>query len=161
MKTFKGRTAVITGGASGFGREFARIAQRLGMNIVIVDVQQDALDTAKGEIEASGGSVLAMKADVSKADQLQAVADATLKRFGVPSLVFNNAGVGGTGGLIWETTQRDWEWVLGVNVWGVVHGVRIFAPLMLEAAKKDASFEGHFVNTASMAGLLTDRKSVV
>ena len=155
MKTFKGRTAVITGGASGFGREFARIAQRLGMNIVIVDVQQDALDTAKGEIEASGGSVLAMKTDVSKADQLQAVADATLKRFGVPSLVFNNAGVGGTGGLIWETTQRDWEWVLGVNVWGVVHGVRIFAPLMLEAAKKDASFEGHFVNTASMAGLLT------
>ena len=93
MKTFKGRTAVITGGASGFGREFARIAQRLGMNIVIVDVQQDALDTTKGEIKASGGSVLAMKADVSNADQLQAVADTTLKRFGVPSLVFNNAGV--------------------------------------------------------------------
>ena len=155
MKTFKGRTAVITGGASGFGREFARIAQRLGMNIVIVDVQQDALDTAKGEIEASGGSVLAMKTDVSKADQLQAVADATLKRFGVPSLVFNNAGVGGTGGLVWEASPQDWEWLINVNLWGVIHGTRIFTPLMLDAAAKDASFEGHVINTASMAGLLT------
>ena len=86
---------------------------------------------------------------------MQALADATMQRFGAPSLVFNNAGVGGTGGLVWENTERDWEWVLGVNVWGVVHGVRIFTPLMLDAAKKDALFEGHFVNTASMAGLLT------
>ena len=155
MKTFKGRTAVITGGASGFGREFARIAQRLGMHIVIADVQQDALDKARGEIESSGGSVLAMKVDVSEADQIQALADATLKRFGVPSLLFNNAGVGGTGGLVWEASPQDWKWVIGVNIWGVVHGTRIFTPLMLEAAAKDASFEGHIVNTASMAGLLT------
>ena len=155
MKTFKGRTAVITGGASGFGREFARIAQRLGMHIVIADVQQDALDKARGEIEASGGSVLALKVDVSKTDQIQSLADATLKRFGVPSLVFNNAGVGGTGGLVWEASSQDWEWVIGVNVWGVVHGTRIFTPLMLEAAAQDASFEGHIINTASMAGLLT------
>ena len=155
MKTFKGRTAVITGGASGFGREFARIAQRLGMNIVIVDVQQDALDKAKSEIESSGGAVLAIKTDVSKAEQIQTVADATLKRFGVPSLVFNNAGVGGTGGLVWEASPQDWEWLINVNLWGVIHGVRIFTPLMLDAASKDASFEGHVVNTASMAGLLT------
>ena len=155
MKTFKGRTAVITGGASGFGREFARIAQRLGMNIVIVDVQQDALDKAKSEIESSGGAVLAIKTDVSKTEQIQAVADTTIKRFGVPSLVFNNAGVGGTGGLVWEASPQDWEWLINVNLWGVIHGVRIFTPLMLEAAAKDASFEGHFINTASMAGLLT------
>ena len=125
------------------------------MHIVIADVQQDALDKARGEIEASGGSVLALKVDVSKAEQIQALADATLKRFGVPSLVFNNAGVGGTGGLVWEASPQDWEWVIGVNVWGVVHGTRIFTPLMLEAAAQDASFEGHIVNTASMAGLLT------
>ena len=155
MKTFKGRTAVITGGASGFGREFARIAQRLGMNIVIVDVQQDALDKAKSEIESSGGAVLAIKTDVSKAEQIQTVADATLKRFGVPSLVFNNAGVGGTGGLVWEASPQDWEWLINVNLWGVIHGMRIFTPLMLDAASKDASFEGHVINTASMAGLLT------
>ncbi len=155
MKNFKGRTAVITGGASGFGREFARIAARLGMNVVIADVQQDALDATRAELEGQGASVLALKTDVSKAEAVQALADATVKRFGVPSLVFNNAGVGGTGGLLWENTQRDWEWVMGVNVWGVVHGVRIFTPLMLDAAAKDSGFEGHFVNTASMAGLLT------
>ena len=155
MKTFKGRTAVITGGGSGFGREFALIAQRLGMNVVLADVQQDALDKTRAELEALGAPVLALKVDVSRAAAVQALADATVERFGVPSLVFNNAGVGGTGGLVWENTARDWEWVLGVNVWGVVHGVRIFTPLMLEAAKKDASFEGHIVNTASMAGLLT------
>ena len=110
---------------------------------------------SRAELEALGAQVLAVKTDVSKAQAVQALADATLQRFGAPNLVFNNAGVGGTGGLVWENTARDWEWVLGVNVWGVVHGVRIFTPLMLEAAKKDASFEGHIVNTASMAGLLT------
>ena len=155
MKTFKGRTAVITGGASGFGREFALIAHRLGMNVVLADVQQDALDKTRAELEALGAKVLALKTDVSKAEAVQALADATLQHFGVPSLIFNNAGVGGTGGLVWENTARDWDWVLGVNVWGVVHGVRIFTPLMLAAAKKDPGFEAHIVNTASMAGLLT------
>ncbi len=155
MKTFKGRTAVITGGASGFGREFALIAHRLGMNVVIADVQQDALDKTRAELEALGAEVLALKTDVSKAEAVQVLADATMQRFGTPSLVFNNAGVGGTGGLVWESTARDWEWVLGVNVWGVVHGVRIFTPLMLAAAKQDPGFEAHIVNTASMAGLLT------
>ena len=155
MKIFKSRTAVITGGASGFGREFALIAHRLGMNVVIADVQPDALDKTRAELEALGAQVLAQKTDVSKAESVQALADATMKRFGTPSLVFNNAGVGGTGGLVWENTLRDWEWVLGVNVWGVVHGVRIFTPLMLDAARKDPGFEAHIVNTASMAGLLT------
>ena len=155
MKNFKGRTAVITGAASGFGREFARIGQRLGMNLVLADVQQDALDRARIELEAQGAQVLAVRVDVSKAAEIESLADATLKRFGVPSLVFNNAGVGGTGGLLWENSVRDWEWVIGVNLWGVIHGARVFMPLMLEAAKKDPGFEGHMVNTASMAGLLT------
>ena len=155
MKNFKGRTAVITGAASGFGREFARIGQRLGMNLVLADVQHDALERARIELEAQGAQVLAVRVDVSKAAEIESLADATLKRFGVPSLVFNNAGVGGTGGLLWENSVRDWEWVIGVNLWGVIHGARVFTPLMLEAAKKDPGFEGHMVNTASMAGLLT------
>jgi NAD(P)-dependent dehydrogenase (short-subunit alcohol dehydrogenase family) len=91
--------------------------------------------------------------DVRKGEQVQALADAAIAEFGAVHLLFNNAGVG-SGGLIWENTEADWEWVMGVNVWGVIHGVRIFTKLMLAAAAKDPSFEGHIVNTASMAGLL-------
>jgi NAD(P)-dependent dehydrogenase (short-subunit alcohol dehydrogenase family) len=153
MKDFQNKVAVITGGASGFGREFASIGARLGMKLVLADVQQDALDKAKAELEAQGAQVLAMRCDVRHAEQVQALADATMEKFGAVHLVFNNAGVG-SGGLVWENTQADWEWVLGVNLWGVIHGVRIFTPLMLECAKKDAGYQGHIVNTASMAGLL-------
>jgi len=153
MKQFKGRTAVITGAGSGFGLEAARIAAREGMAIVMADVQQDALDRAAGEIEALGAPVLPFRLDVAKASEVEALAAATLARFGVPHLVFNNAGVG-AGGLIWEHSLKDWEWVVGVNLMGVAHGVRLFTPLMLEAAKRDAAYEGHIVNTASMAGML-------
>lgn len=153
MKNFKDKVAVITGGASGFGREFANIGARLGMKLVLADVQQDALDKAKGELEAQGAQVLAMRCDVRKAEQVQALADATMERYGAVHLVFNNAGVA-SGGLIWENSIADWEWVLGVNLWGVIHGVRVFTPLMLECAKKESGYEGHIVNTASMAGLL-------
>ena len=150
---FKGKTAVLTGAGSGFGLECARIGAKLGMNLVLVDVQQDALDAATQEMQAAGAQVLAFKLDVSKAHEMEAMGAAVLARFGAPHLVFNNAGVG-SGGLIWETSVKDWEWVLGVNVMGVAHGVRIFTPMMLEAAKKDAAWKGHIVNTASMAGLL-------
>ncbi|MES2400935.1 MAG: SDR family oxidoreductase [Pseudomonadota bacterium] len=150
---FKGKTAVLTGAGSGFGLECARIGAKLGMNLVLVDVQQDALDAAKAEMEAAGAQVLAFKLDVSSADQMEAMGAAVFKRFGAPHLVFNNAGVG-SGGLIWENSLKDWEWVMGVNVMGVVHGVRIFTPMMLDAAKKDPAWRGHIVNTASMAGLL-------
>ena len=153
MKSFKGRTAVITGAGSGFGLESSRIAARAGMNVVMADVQQDALDKAAAEIAALGAQVLPFRLDVSKADEVQALAGATRARFGAPHFVFNNAGVG-AGGLIWENTLKDWEWVLGVNVMGVVHGVRNFTPMMLEAARADPGYEGHIVNTASMAGLL-------
>jgi NAD(P)-dependent dehydrogenase (short-subunit alcohol dehydrogenase family) len=156
MKNFKGRTAVITGAASGFGLEASRIAARLGMNVVMADVQQDALDTAAAEVAAigeTGAPVLAFRLDVSKADEVEALGAATLQRFGAPNFVFNNAGVA-AGGLIWETSPKDWEWVIGVNLMGVAHGIRVFTPMMLAAAAKDAAYEGHIVNTASMAGLL-------
>ena len=150
---FKNKTAVLTGAGSGFGLECARIGARLGMNLVMADVQQDALDKAAAEIQATGAQVLAVKLDVSKADEVEALGRAVQQRFGAPHLVFNNAGVG-AGGLIWENTLKDWEWVLGVNLMGVAHGVRVFTPMMLEAAQKDPAYKGHIVNTASMAGLL-------
>jgi NAD(P)-dependent dehydrogenase (short-subunit alcohol dehydrogenase family) len=153
MKTFRDKVAVITGGASGLGRQFANIAAREGMKLVLADVQADALEQATTELRAQGASVIAQLCDVRKGEQVQALADAAVAEFGAVHLVFNNAGVG-SAGLIWENTEADWEWVMGVNVWGVIHGVRIFTKLMLEAAAKDASFEGHIVNTASMAGLL-------
>jgi len=152
MKTFKGRTAVITGAASGFGLEASRIAAREGMNVVMADVQQDALDKAAAEIAALGAPVLPFRLDVSKASEVEALGAATVARFGAPHFVFNNAGVG-TGGLIWEATVKDWEWVIGVNMMGVVHGVRVFTPMMLAEAARDAGYEGHIVNTASMSGL--------
>nr|WP_315226448.1 SDR family oxidoreductase [uncultured Limnohabitans sp.] len=154
ISNFKGKTAVLTGAGSGFGLECARIGAKLGMNLVLVDVQKDALDAAEAELKATGVQVMARLVNVSDAAQMQALAHDVKATFGAPNFVFNNAGVG-AGGLIWENTQADWDWVLGVNVWGVVHGVRLFTPMMLEAAAKDPSFQGHIVNTASMAGLLT------
>ena len=153
MKNFNGKVAVITGAASGLGLEFANRAAALGMQLVLADVDQDGLDKARAELAAGGATVLAMPCDVRKGVQVQALADAAMAQFGAVHLVFNNAGVG-SGGLIWENSEADWEWVLGVNLWGVIHGVRIFTPLMLECAARDPSFEGHIVNTASMAGLL-------
>jgi NAD(P)-dependent dehydrogenase (short-subunit alcohol dehydrogenase family) len=157
ISNFKNKTAVLTGAGSGFGLECARIGVKLGMNIVLVDVQQDALDKASAEITAEaakyGGQVMSFRLDISKATEVEAMGQAVFAKLGAPHFVFNNAGVG-AGGLIWETTLKDWEWVLGVNIMGVAHGVRIFTPMMLEAAKSDPSYQGHIVNTASMAGLL-------
>jgi NAD(P)-dependent dehydrogenase (short-subunit alcohol dehydrogenase family) len=154
IHNFKGKTAVLTGAGSGFGLECARIGAKLGMNLVLVDVQQDALNKAEIELKAQGVQVLARQLDVSNAQAMEQLAADVRARFGAPHLVFNNAGVG-AGGLVWENSVADWEWVLGVNLWGVVHGVRLFTPIMLEAAKADPSYQGHIVNTASMAGLLT------
>ena len=153
ISDFKNKTAVLTGAGSGFGLECARIGAKLGMNLVLADVQQDALDKTVAEMQAAGAQVLAMRVDVSKADQMQAFAEAAFQRFGAPHFVFNNAGVG-AGGLVWENSLKDWEWVTGVNVMGVVHGVHFFTPMMLAAAKGDPAYQGHIVNTASMAGLL-------
>ena len=151
MKNYQGKTAVITGAGSGFGLEVARIAATRGMNLVLCDVQSDALEKAAAEFD--GHPVLARRVDVSKAAEMEALAAAVQQRFGAPHFVFNNAGVG-SGGLVWENTVADWEWVLGVNVMGVVHGVRLFTPMMLAAAEADPGYEGYIVNTASMAGML-------
>ena len=154
IQDFVGKTAVLTGAGSGFGLECARIGAARGMNLVLVDVQQDALDAAQAEMEAAGAQVLARKVDVSNAAQMEQLAADVKARFGAPHFVFNNAGVG-AGGLVWENTVADWDWVLGVDLMGVVHGVRLFTPMMLEAAAKDPNYRGHITNTASMAGLLT------
>ena len=151
MKNYQGKTAVITGAGSGFGLEVARIAASRGMNLVLCDVQADALEKAAAEFD--GHQVLAERIDVAKASEMEALAAAVKLRFGAPNFVFNNAGVG-SGGLVWENSLADWEWVLGVNLMGVVHGVRLFTPMMIEAAAADPSFEGHIVNTASMAGMV-------
>lgn len=151
MKNYQGKTAVITGAGSGFGLEVARIAAQRGMNLVLCDVQADAL--AKAAAEFAGHPVLAQQVDVAKAADMQALAEAVQARFGAPNFVFNNAGVG-AGGLVWENSLADWDWVLGVNLMGVVHGVHLFTPMMLAAAQADPAFEGHIVNTASMAGML-------
>ncbi len=154
IQDFSGKTAVLTGAGSGFGLECARIGAARGMNLVLVDVQTDALDQAETEMKAAGAQVLARRVDVSDVAQMEALALEVQQTFGAPHFVFNNAGVG-SGGLIWENSVRDWEWVLGVNLWGVIHGVRLFAPMMLAAARADPQWRGHIVNTASMAGLLT------
>lgn len=153
LKLQAGQTAVITGAASGFGLELARLGARKGLNLVITDVQLDALDAATAELRGMGVEVAALRGDVSRAEDVHALAEMCMERFGAPHIVINNAGVA-HGGLIWEHTQRDWEWVLGVNLWGVIHGMRHFMPLMLDAAKQDANWNGHMVNVASMAGLV-------
>ena len=150
---FRNKTAVLTGAGSGFGLECARIGARLGMKLVLVDVQQDALDQVAAEMRAAGAEVLAQQVDVSDAAQMEHLAQRVQESFGAPHFIFNNAGVA-SGGLVWENTLQDWEWVLGVNLWGVIHGVRLFTPMMLEAARQDPAYRGHIVNTASMAGLL-------
>jgi len=154
ISDFKGKTAVLTGAGSGFGLECARIGAARGMNLVLIDVQQEALDKVQAETEAAGAQVLARNVDVSSAQQMESLAQAVKERFGAPHFVFNNAGVG-AGGLVWENTVADWDWVMGIDLMGVVHGIRLFVPMMLEAAAKDPAYRGHITNTASMAGLLT------
>jgi NAD(P)-dependent dehydrogenase (short-subunit alcohol dehydrogenase family) len=150
---WQGKTAVITGAGSGFGLELARIAARQGMRLVLIDVQQDALEQAAQEQRAAGAEVLSFGLSVADAQAMQAMATTVQQHWGAPHLVFNNAGVG-AGGLVWENSLDDWQWVLGVNLMGVVHGVRLFTPMMLEAARQDPAWRGHIVNTASMAGLV-------
>ena len=149
MKDFRGKVAVVTGGASGLGRAMAQRFAREGMRIVLADVQQDALDRTVAEFSAAGHAAIGVRCDVSKADQVDHLRDATLAHFGKVHVVCNNAGVA-PGGLAWESTVADWEWCLGVNVYGVIHGIRSFVPAMLAHGE-----EAHIVNTASVAGLIS------
>lgn len=150
MQEFQGKVAVVTGAASGFGREFARLAGGLGMRLVLADVEKGPLDAAADELRAGGCDVLAEQVDVSRAADVERLAQRTIERYGAAHLVFNNAGVAGGGGLVWESSVKDWEWLLGVNLWGVIHGVRCFVPIMLRQDR-----ECQVVNTASVAGLIS------
>lgn len=147
MEELSGKVAVITGGASGIGLGLAQACAAAGMKLVLADIEADALDKAVAELP-EGTEVEAVVCDVSDGAQVDALRDRAVDRFGTVHLVCNNAGVG-TGGPVWEHTIEDWEWVLGVNLWGVVHGIRAFTPLMIEQG------DGHIVNTASMAGLVS------
>ena len=151
IETLRGKVAVITGAGSGFGREFARMAAAEGMALVLVDVQTDALAETVAELE--GSDILHRTLDVTDGPAMDTLAADAFTRFGAVHLLFNNAGVGSTG-LMWEATTRDWEWVLGVNLWGTIHGVRAFVPRMLANAKADPAYRGRVINTASMAGLI-------
>jgi NAD(P)-dependent dehydrogenase (short-subunit alcohol dehydrogenase family) len=148
MDQFDDRVAVITGAASGFGREFARIGHGLGMRLVLADVQPDALAALATEF-GNTDRVLLETVDVARAAEVERLAERAFARFGAVHLLFNNAGVGG-GGFLWESSEQDWNWVLGVNLMGVVHGIRAFVPRMLDAERRGEP--GHIVNTASMAG---------
>ncbi len=147
MREFRDRVAVVTGGASGIGRALADRFAAAGMKIVLADVEEPALASAVAELEAAGTETLGVVTDVTQAESVDALAKQTVERFGAVHVVCNNAGVF-AGGLSWECSLADYEWVLGVNVWGVIHGVRSFVPILIEQAT-----ESHIVNTASMAAL--------
>lgn len=149
MKDFKGKVAVITGAASGIGYGLAEHAAKEGMKVVLADVEEAALAKAERNIKALGANTLAIKTDVSKADDVKALADKTLDRFGAVHLLCNNAGVS-AGPLVWQCTLSDWKWVMGVNLWGVIHGIHFFLPVMLEQGN-----ECHIVNTSSIMGLFS------
>lgn len=148
MKEFKGKVAVITGAASGIGRGIAERCVSEGMKVVLSDIDDANLARAETELKTLGGTVLGVKTDVSKRTEVEALARQTFDAFGQVHLLVNNAGIG-AGGSPWEATWNDWEWVIGVNLWGVIHGVKVFTPLMLAQ-----NVECHIVNTASAAGLV-------
>ena len=147
MQEFGGRVAVVTGGASGIGFSLASAFAAEGMKVVLGDIEAPALDEAVAKLTATGAEVIGVRTDVSDAAQVQALADAAVARFGAVHVLCNNAGVG-AGGLSWEAPLDTWEWVLGVNLWGVIHGLRSFVPILMQQP------EAHVVNTASVAGLV-------
>lgn len=150
MKSFAGKIAVITGAASGIGLGIARRCAREDMHLVLVDIEQRALEQAQLELATLGtGSSIARQLDVSDAVQVEALATEVFEQYGAVHLLVNNAGVGGGGRNCWELDLEYWQWVLGVNLWGVIHGIKYFTPAMLKQS------EGHIVNTASVAGLMS------
>ena len=152
MQDFSGKVAVITGGGSGFGAAFARQAHALGMKLVLADVQAEALERELAALRGAGADVVGVQCDVAQDAEVERLAQVSYDSFGAVNLLFNNAGVAGTGGYLWENSDADWRWTIGVNLMGVAHGIRHFVPRMI-AAGLDAE-TGHVVNTASIAGWL-------
>jgi len=153
MKEFKGKVAVITGAASGIGRAITERCVSEGMKVVLADIEEASLIKAETELKTRGGTVLGVRTDVSKRSDVELLARQTLDAFGQVHVLFNNAGVA-AGGAPWEATWNDWEWVMGVDLWGVIHGVKVFTPLMLAQ-----NTECHIINTASAAGLIAGSPS--
>ena len=149
MKQFAGKVAVVTGAASGIGRAFCRRLAAQDMRVVMADVEGAALEEVARDLRAAGHEVLAVETDVSQADSVAALAERTTEAFGTAHVLCNNAGVFAAG-LSWAAPQSDYDWVFGVNVWGVLNGLRSFVPLMLAHGE-----EAHIVNTASMAAVTT------
>ena len=147
MKEFAGKVAVITGAASGIGRAIAEKCVRLGGKVVLADIDETSLSNAETDLKSLGGDVLCLKTDVSRRGDVESLARKAFAAYGAVHLLFNNAGVA-AGGAPWEATWNDWDWVIGVNLWGVIHGVKVFTPLMIAQ-----NAECHIVNTASTAGL--------
>jgi len=148
MRDLKGKVAAVTGAASGLGRSMALAFAAEGMDLALADVDEVNLSSVQDEILAKGVRAITLKVDVSNAQQLEIFRDQTLTRLGGVHVVCNNAGVSPLG-AVWENTPADWQWILGVNLWGVIHGVRAFTPHLIEQD------EGHIVNTASVAGLIS------
>ena len=153
MHDFNGKTAVITGAASGIGRALVDRCLTEGMNVVLADIEQAALDSTMASLQQAGARVHAQQLDVSNPEQMDKLARITVQTFGAVHLLFNNAGVG-AGTTAWQSTLADWTWVMGVNLWGVIHGIRAFVPIM-ETQKEP----GFVVNTASIAGLIKGHHS--
>jgi len=151
MQEFKGKVAVVTGAASGMGRGLAERFAREGMKVVLADVEKPALNTAVEELQRQGFDVIGQLTDVSQLAQVEALRDRTLKQYGKVHILCNNAGVVSHGATaIWDATMHDWEWVLGVNLWGVIHGISTFLPIMIEQDEA-----GHVVNNSSVHGIMT------
>ncbi|MCU1451290.1 MAG: family NAD(P)-dependent oxidoreductase [Acidimicrobiales bacterium] len=146
MKDLHGKVAVVTGAASGIGNAMATRFAEEGMKVVLADIEEGPLADAEKTLADTGATVLAVPTDVTKGAQMDSLARKTFDTFGTAHVICNNAGVA-TGGPMWTLTEADWQWVLGVNLWGVIHGVRAFVGRLVEQG------EGHVVNTASMAGL--------
>jgi len=153
MRNFQDKVAVVTGAASGIGFAMAERFAQEGMRVVLADIERDALAAAAARLSQAGKQVIPVVTDVSKPDSVEALAQKTLKTFGAVHIVCNNAGVGNPPVPVWENTLADWQWVLGVNLWGVIHGIRSFVPILLRQGEP-----GHVVNTASMAGLTSSRR---
>jgi NAD(P)-dependent dehydrogenase (short-subunit alcohol dehydrogenase family) len=153
MEDLKGKTAIVTGAASGIGKALAAKSCVEGMNVVLADVEQGTLTAVREELASNGGRVISVVTDVSQPHATDELASKTLDAFGEVDLLFNNAGVG-AGSTIWDSTVEDWSWVLGVNLWGVINGIRTFVPIMLKQNRP-----AHIVNTASIAGLMKGHHS--
>ena len=148
MKMLEGRVAAVTGAASGLGRAMALAFADEGMHAALADVDEPGLKSTLNEVQSRGVRAFAMRVDVSRYQEVESFCSKAIAQFGATHVVCNNAGVSPLG-AVWENTLADWQWILGVNLWGVIHGVRAFVPRLL------AQGEGHVVNTASVAGLIS------